>query len=147
LSGLAAELLRTGRAAARAAGGRVEPVLRSVPAPDARAHGHPGDGGHRRGSQALISGAFSLTGQAVQLGYLPRVTIVHTSGKAEGQIYVPEVNAALMAACVALVRGFRSSSNLASAYGIAVTGTMSITTILFFFLARDRWGWSLAKAG
>jgi KUP system potassium uptake protein len=98
-------------------------------------------------SQALISGAFSLTRQAVQLGYLPRVTIVHTSGKAEGQIYVPEVNAALMVACLVLVLGFRSSSNLASAYGIAVTGTMSITTVLFFFLARDRWGWSLAKAG
>ena len=98
-------------------------------------------------SQALISGAFSLTRQTVQLGYLPRVTIVHTSGKTEGQIYVPEVNAALMVACLALVLGFRSSSNLAAAYGIAVTGTMSITSILFFFLARDRWKWSVAKAG
>jgi len=98
-------------------------------------------------SQALISGAFSLTRQAVQLGYLPRVTIVHTSGKTEGQIYIPEVNTALMVACLALVLLFGSSSNLAAAYGIAVTGTMSITSILFFFLARDRWGWSLPKAG
>jgi KUP system potassium uptake protein len=98
-------------------------------------------------SQALISGAFSLTRQTVQLGYLPRVTIVHTSGKTEGQIYVPEVNTALMVACLALVLGFRSSSNLAAAYGIAVTGTMSITSILFFFLARDRWKWSVGKAG
>ncbi|HVZ73343.1 MAG TPA: potassium transporter Kup [Polyangia bacterium] len=97
-------------------------------------------------SQALISGAFSLVRQAVQLGYLPRVTIVHTSGKAEGQIYVPEVNAALMVACLALVVGFKSSSNLAAAYGIAVTGTMSITSVLFFFVARERWNWPLAKA-
>jgi len=98
-------------------------------------------------SQALISGAFSLARQAVQLGYLPRVSIVHTSGKTEGQIYIPEVNGVLMIACLALVLGFRSSSNLAAAYGIAVTGTMSITSVLFFFLARDRWKWSLTKAG
>jgi KUP system potassium uptake protein len=98
-------------------------------------------------SQALISGAFSLTRQAVQLGYLPRVTVVHTSGKTEGQIYIPEVNRLLMVACVALVLGFRSSSNLASAYGIAVTGTMTITSILSYWVARDRWGWSFARAG
>ncbi|HEY0192550.1 MAG TPA: KUP/HAK/KT family potassium transporter, partial [Kofleriaceae bacterium] len=73
-------------------------------------------------SQALISGGFSLTNQAVQLGYLTRVSVVHTSHKNEGQIYVPEVNWALMIACVALVFAFRSSSNLAAAYGIAVTG-------------------------
>src|SRR5260221_10662797 len=78
-------------------------------------------------SQALISGAFSLTQQAVQLGYWPRVTIIHTSGEAAGQIFIPEINNALMVACVALVLGFKSSSNLAAAYGIAVTGTMSIT--------------------
>ena len=95
-------------------------------------------------SQALISGAFSLTRQAVQLGYLPRVTIVHTSGKTEGQIYIPEVNWLLMVACVALVLGFRSSSDLAAAYGIAVTGTMAITSMLFYFVARDRWHWSRA---
>jgi KUP system potassium uptake protein len=98
-------------------------------------------------SQALISGAFSLTRQAVQLGYSPRVTIIHTSGKAEGQIYVPEVNGALMVACIALVLGFRSSSSLAAAYGIAVTGTMAITSVLFFSVAHRRWGWSIAKAG
>jgi KUP system potassium uptake protein len=98
-------------------------------------------------SQALISGAFSLTRQAVQLGYLPRVTIVHTSGKTEGQIYVPEVNSLLMVACVALVLGFRQSSDLADAYGIAVTGTMAITSVLFYSVAHFRWGWSAAKAG
>jgi KUP system potassium uptake protein len=75
-------------------------------------------------SQALISGAYSLTNQAVQLGYMPRVTIVHTSAKAEGQIYVPEVNYMLMVACVAVVLGFGSSTKLAGAYGVAVTGTM-----------------------
>jgi len=98
-------------------------------------------------SQALISGAFSLTQQAVQLGYSPRVAIVHTSGDAEGQIYVPEVNSLLMVACVALVFVFRESGNLAAAYGIAVTGTMSITSILFYVVARKRWNWSVGKAG
>ncbi len=83
-------------------------------------------------SQALISGAFSLTQQAIQLGYCPRLTIVHTSTGAEGQIYIPEVNRALMVACVALVLGFGESSRLAAAYGIAVTGTMSITSLLFY---------------
>ncbi len=97
-------------------------------------------------SQALISGAFSLTAQAVQLDYLPRVKIVHTSPQHIGQIYVPVVNWLLMVGCVGLVLGFRSSSNLASAYGIAVTMTMLITTLLFFRVARDRWGWSLVKA-
>ena len=93
-------------------------------------------------SQALISGAFSLTNQAVQLGYSPRVTIRHTSRTEFGQIYVPEVNWALGVACVALVLGFKSSSALAAAYGIAVTGTMAITTLLFHRVARERWGWS-----
>jgi KUP system potassium uptake protein len=92
-------------------------------------------------SQALISGAFSLTQQAVQLGYCPRVTIRHTSHTAIGQIYIPEVNWAVGMACVALVLGFQSSSRLAAAYGIAVTGTMFTTTILFHRVARDRWGW------
>jgi KUP system potassium uptake protein len=98
-------------------------------------------------SQALISGAFSLTRQAVQLNYLPRFTIVHTSGKTEGQIYVPEINGLLMVACIVLVLSFQSSGNLAAAYGIAVTGTMSITSTLFFFVARSRWGWSRLRAG
>jgi KUP system potassium uptake protein len=92
-------------------------------------------------SQALISGAFSLTRQAVQLGYSPRVTVVHTSHYEAGQIYIPEVNQILMLSCLALVLGFRSSTNLAGAYGIAVTGTMAITTILFAKAARTHLGW------
>jgi KUP system potassium uptake protein len=92
-------------------------------------------------SQALISGAFSLTRAAVQLGFFPRVRIIHTSGDAEGQVYIPEVNWLLMVACVALVLGFKSSSNLAAAYGISVTGTMAISSVLFYHVARRRWGW------
>ena len=98
-------------------------------------------------SQALISGAFSLTLQAVQLGYSPRVQIEHTSARERGQIYIPSINWALMACCIALVLGFRTSSNLAAAYGVAVTTTMAITTLLFFFVARERWGWSALRAG
>ncbi|MEO5731114.1 MAG: KUP/HAK/KT family potassium transporter, partial [Byssovorax sp.] len=97
-------------------------------------------------SQALISGAFSLTHQAVQLGFLPRVTVKHTSQETEGQIYIPEVNWALAIACIALVLTFRESSKLAAAYGIAVTGTMGITSIVYFVVVRNTWGWSLAKA-
>jgi len=97
-------------------------------------------------SQALISGAFSLTQQAVQLGYSPRVTIVHTSATEAGQIYIPEVNTALMIGCLLVVLGFRSTGALGAAYGIAVTGTMSITTILFYMLARSRWNWNLFPA-
>jgi KUP system potassium uptake protein len=97
-------------------------------------------------SQALISGSFSLAQQALQLGYSPRLTIVHTSKESEGQIYVPEINYALMVACIALVLVFEKSSRLAAAYGIAVTGTMTITSILFFAIARSKWHWSLAKA-
>ena len=97
-------------------------------------------------SQALISGAFSLARAAVQLGFFPRVAIVHTSGTSEGQIYVPEVNWGLLVACVVLVFAFGSSSRLAAAYGIAVTGTMAITSILFYAVARERWGWSVFAA-
>lgn len=97
-------------------------------------------------SQALISGAFSLTAQAVQLDYLPRLRIEHTSHAHIGQIYVPLVNWLLMIGCVALVLGFRSSSSLAAAYGIAVTATMAITTLLFFRVLVDRWRWSTGKA-
>jgi KUP system potassium uptake protein len=93
-------------------------------------------------SQALISGAFSLTQQAVQLGYVPRFTIVHTSETAQGQIFVPAVNRALMVLCVAVVITFEESAELANAYGLAVTGTMSITTLLLYAVARERWGWS-----
>src|SRR5271155_1230679 len=92
-------------------------------------------------SQALISGAYSLTRQAVQLGFCPRVTIVHTSDQAEGQIYVPEVNIALAVACVWLVLTFKESSALASAYGIAVTGTMAITSIVYFVVLTRTWRW------
>ncbi len=98
-------------------------------------------------SQALISGAFSLAQQAAQLGYSPRLTVVHTSRKAMGQVYVPEINSWLMVACCGLVLAFRRSSNLAAAYGIAVMGTMTITSLLFYVVARRRWGWSLWKAG
>jgi KUP system potassium uptake protein len=97
-------------------------------------------------SQALISGAYSLTQQAVQLGYSPRVTVVHTCAGQFGQIYVPEVNWALMVACVALVAGFQTSDKLAAAYGMAVTGTMSITTIAYFFVLRRLWKWPFWKA-
>ena len=97
-------------------------------------------------SQALISGSFSLTRQAVQLGYVPRMAIVHTSRESEGQIYLPAVNQFLMVACIALVLGFRESSRLAAAYGIAVTGTMVITTLVFFFIAVHTWRWPLWKA-
>ncbi|MCE9571775.1 MAG: KUP/HAK/KT family potassium transporter [Deltaproteobacteria bacterium] len=97
-------------------------------------------------SQALISGAFSLTHQAVQLGYCPRVTVVHTSHKTEGQIYIPEVNYVIMVACVALVLAYRSSTSLAAAYGIAVTGTMAITSYLYFLVCRQKWGYSLPGA-
>ncbi len=97
-------------------------------------------------SQALISGAFSLTVQAVQLDYLPRVKIMHTSSAHRGQVYVPLVNWALMVGCIGLVVAFRTSSSLASAYGIAVTTTMAITTMLFYVLCVYRWNWSRAKA-
>ena len=97
-------------------------------------------------SQALISGAFSLTMQAVGLRVLPRLTITHTSAREAGQIYIPAVNWGLMVACIALVIGFGTSSSLAAAYGVAVTTTMVITTILFFVVTRERWGWKLLPA-
>lgn len=97
-------------------------------------------------SQALITGTYSLTLSAVQLGYLPRISIRHTSEHTRGQIYIPLVNWLLMLACLALVLVFRTSSNLAAAYGVAVTMTMLITTILFYFAARYLWKWSMLKA-
>ncbi len=93
-------------------------------------------------SQAVISGAFSLTRQAVQLGYLPRLGIKHTSTREIGQIYIAGINWALMLASIGLVIGFGSSSRLAAAYGVAVTTDMVFTTILFAFVARSRLGWS-----
>lgn len=98
-------------------------------------------------SQAIISGAFSLTRQAVQLGYLPRADIEHTSEQEIGQIYVPAANLALMLGCIALVLGFRTSSNLAAAYGVAVTTDMVFATLLFAAVAHVRWGWSWWRAG
>ena len=92
-------------------------------------------------SQALISGAFSLTRQAVQLGYSPRLDIDHTSSHEIGQVYVPQVNWALMVSTIAIVIGFRTSSNLAAAYGIAVTLTMVVTAVLLHAVAIERWKW------
>ena len=97
-------------------------------------------------SQAIISGAFSMTQQAIQLGYSPRFDIQHTSAHEVGQVYIPEINWMLMIATVGLVFGFRSSTNLAAAYGMAVTMTMVITTLLAFVVARELWRWSLWRA-
>lgn len=97
-------------------------------------------------SQAMISGAFSLTRQAAQLGYCPRVSIIHTSEKTEGQIYIPEINWLMMIVCIGLVLFFRASSGLAGAYGVAVTANMAITSVVYFFVATRTWGWSPRKA-
>ncbi len=93
-------------------------------------------------SQALITGVFSLTQQGIQLGYIPRLTVRHTSASHIGQIYVPAANWALMFSTIALVAGFGSSSKLASAYGVAVTATMLISAVLFYYVARDLWNWN-----
>ena len=98
-------------------------------------------------SQAVISGAFSLTRQAVQMGYLPRLRIEHTSTREIGQIYVPSINWVLMVACIGLVVGFRESSALAAAYGVAVTTDMVFTTLLFASVALLRWGWPAWRVG
>ncbi|HSV16943.1 MAG TPA: potassium transporter Kup [Casimicrobiaceae bacterium] len=97
-------------------------------------------------SQAVISGAFSLTRAAIQMGYCPRLTIQHTSERSIGQIYVPFINWSLLAAVIALVIGFRGSDNLAAAYGIAVTMAMMIDSILIFVVMRRLWSWPLAAA-
>jgi len=97
-------------------------------------------------SQALISGVFSLTMQAMQLGYLPRMAVRHTSSSERGQIYMPQMNWWLMLCCIGLVIGFGSSSRMAAAYGIAVTGTMVVTTILLYRVARQRWNWGSDRA-
>jgi KUP system potassium uptake protein len=98
-------------------------------------------------SQAVISGAFSITQQAIQLGYSPRMDVQHTSAREIGQIYVPAVNWTVLLAVITLVLGFGSSTNLAAAYGIAVTGTMVVTTILAYVVARQVWGWGAVPAG
>lgn len=97
-------------------------------------------------SQALVSGIFSLTRQAIQLGFCPRLSTVHTSSREIGQIYLPFVNWALFAGVIWLVLTFKTSSNLAAAYGIAVTGTMVTTTILAFEVAIRRWNWGMGRA-
>ena len=97
-------------------------------------------------SQAVISGAFSLTRQAVQLGYVPRMEIEHTSSREIGQIYVPAVNKMLAVLTIALVFGFQTSSNLAGAYGVALSTLMALTTVMFYVMSREVWGWSFLKA-
>ncbi len=95
-------------------------------------------------SQAVISGVFSMTQQAIQLGFLPRTNVVHTSAREIGQIYVPSMNWMMMLGVVALILGFRSSANLGWAYGLAVTGTITIDTLLVFVVARRMWHWNKA---
>jgi KUP system potassium uptake protein len=97
-------------------------------------------------SQALITGAFSLTHQAIRLGIFPRLSVIHTSEDIEGRVYVPALNWFLAISCIALVLFFQKSTNLAAAYGLAVAGTMLFTTILFYFVCRYRWRWSFPKA-
>jgi KUP system potassium uptake protein len=97
-------------------------------------------------SQAMISGVFSLMQQAIQLGYSPRLRIVHTSGETKGQIYMPWINYMMMVGCLGLALAFKESSNLAAAYGIAVTGTMCISTFIYFYVTRYNWGWPLWKS-
>jgi KUP system potassium uptake protein len=96
-------------------------------------------------SQGLITAVFSLTSQAVKLGLSPRLQVVHTSSREIGQIYLPALNWALMIACLVVVIGFRSSTRLAAAFGLAVSGTMAITTLLFVAVARGRWQWGVAR--
>jgi KUP system potassium uptake protein len=98
-------------------------------------------------SQAVITGAFSLTHQAIQLGYLPRLRVTHTSASHMGQIYIGPVNWLLMVCTIGLVLGLQSSSKLAAAYGVAVTSTMLVTTTLFYVVARKSWGWNQLAAG
>lgn len=97
-------------------------------------------------SQALITGMFSIVKQAIAMGFSPRFEVKFTSREAEGQVYIPAVNWAMFVGCVTITLVFRTAGNLAAAYGIAVTGTMGITTLAFGYVARYRWGWSVAKA-
>ena len=139
-AGLRPELLRPGRAAARRRERGQRPVLSA----------HPGwarlpmvllaTAATVIASQAVITGAYSVASQAAQLGYLPRLRIAHTSESTIGQIYVPWINGVLMVSVLTLVFAFRSSAALAYAFGMAVTGTITITTLLFFYVARTRWG-------
>jgi KUP system potassium uptake protein len=94
-------------------------------------------------SQALISGAFSITEQAIALGTCPRMKVVHTSDTVRGQIYIPTLNWMLMIVCLILVTSFKSSTALSGAYGLAVCGDMTLTSIFFLSLARFKWRWNL----
>ncbi len=97
-------------------------------------------------SQALISGAFTLAKQAIQLGFIPRLRVIHTSHRHRGQVYVPTINVLLALCCIVLVIGFRSSERLANAYGLAVAVTMVVTSIAYYVVVREKFGWSTAKA-
>ena len=94
-------------------------------------------------SQALITGMFSIVKQAIALGFCPRFDVKFTSREAEGQVYIPAINWAMFLGCVTITLVFRTAGNLAAAYGIAVTGTMGITTLAFGYVAHYRWGWRL----
>ena len=96
-------------------------------------------------SQALITGMFSIVKQAIALGFCPRFAVKFTSREAEGQVYIPAINWAMFLGCVTITLVFRTAANLAAAYGIAVTGTMGITTLAFGYVAHYRWGWRLGK--
>src|SRR3954453_19239823 len=96
-------------------------------------------------SQALITGMFSIVKQAIALGFCPRFDVRFTSREAEGQVYIPAVNWAMFLGCVTITLVFRTAGNLAAAYGIAVTGTMGITTLTFGYVAHYRWNWKLWK--
>src|SRR5262249_39786299 len=98
-------------------------------------------------SQAVITGAYSVAAQAAQLGYLPRLRVAHTSESTAGQIYVPWINWLLLVSVLTLVFAFRTSEALAFAFGMAVTGTITITTLLFFYVARAKWGTPLWLVG
>jgi KUP system potassium uptake protein len=97
-------------------------------------------------SQAIISGVFSLTRQAIQLGFMPRMRIIHTSAMAPGQVYIPEINAFMLTSALALTLVFKESENLAAAYGIAVTADMFITSLMYFYICRWVWGWPLVTS-
>ena len=137
------ELPGTGRAAARAPGQHRQPVLPAGPDWARWPLVFLATAATVIASQAVITGAFSVAHQAVQLGYLPRLRVRHTSAHAQGQIYVPQINWLLMVAVLALVFTFESSIALAFAFGMAVTGTITITTLLFFYVARYQWRWPL----
>ncbi len=98
-------------------------------------------------SQALISGIFSLTEQAIHMGYCPRFAIIHTSQEERGQVYINAINYALMLGCVGIVLGFRSSDRLGGAYGLAIIGTMSVTSVTYYVVLREVWKWSQLRAG